>query len=308
MASGDDAAAIEALETARRRGIIDPHHAYLLGNALMNTGQAERAAEAFRESIHLNPSAVRARINLGNALRELGDLDGAIASYREALRHGPDHAGGWCNLGLALGEAGRYREALEASRRGHELGQEWPDWSWPSAELVAEHEALVAREERCAAVVAGEADPVDAEEIVLLADLCRLRDNHRDAARLFRMLFESQGERADAKSTLVHRFRAACSAALAGTSDGSHLSDGERAAWRTQARRWLAEELASIRDLLASGRLRPRRALALLEHWQEEEALAGVRKAEALEDLPSSERPPWSELWRAIDTLIEALH
>jgi hypothetical protein len=42
-----------------------------------------------------------------------------------------------------LREQGRFREALAALRRGHELGSKDPKWAYPSARWIAECEDLI---------------------------------------------------------------------------------------------------------------------------------------------------------------------
>jgi hypothetical protein len=60
----------------------------------------------------------------------------------EAIRRDPKFAEAYCNLGHALRGLGRFRDALVAFHRGHELGSKDPRWQHPSGEWVRQCEAL----------------------------------------------------------------------------------------------------------------------------------------------------------------------
>jgi hypothetical protein len=40
-----------------------------------------------------------------------------------------------------------------------------------------------------------------------------------------------------------------------------------------------------------------------LQHWQQDPDLAGVRGEAALAKLPETERPPWRDLWKQVESL-----
>src|SRR5262249_11346445 len=142
---------------------------------------------------------------------------------------------------------GQFRAALEALKRGHELGSQRPGWSEPSARWVRECEQLVALDEKLPALLKGEAQPADAPERLALAALC-LRYKHCNgaAARFYADAFADQPTLADDPRS-GHRYNAACAAALAALGkgqDADRLDDAERAALRHQAHAWLAADLA----------------------------------------------------------------
>ena len=63
----------------------------------------------------------RAYFNLGTARRESGDLDKAVEAYKEALRLRPDYADAHLNLGDLYGDSGKYSLALASLRRVERL-------------------------------------------------------------------------------------------------------------------------------------------------------------------------------------------
>jgi hypothetical protein len=45
-------------------------------------------------------------------------------------------------------------------------------------------------------------------------------------------------------------------------------------------------------------------AVKMLQHWQADSDLAGIRDPEALAKLPEAERKEWQALWAEVDALI----
>ena len=91
-----------------------PAH-FNLGIALLKTGAAADATDAFREALRLRPDFAEAEFNLGNALLEQGDAAGAAASFERALSLKPGWVAASCNLGIARQRQGR----LEAARAAY---------------------------------------------------------------------------------------------------------------------------------------------------------------------------------------------
>jgi hypothetical protein len=91
-----------------------------------------------------------------------------------------------------------------------------------------------------------------------------------------------------------YRYRAACSAALAGRGQGADVARPDaagRARLRRQAQEWLRAELARLTRQLGAGTPQERnQAQSRLRSWQTDRALAGVRDAAPLATLPSAER------------------
>jgi WD40 repeat protein len=104
------------------------------------------------------------------------------------------------------------------------------------------------------------------------------------------------------------RYRAACSAALAGCGQGTDAPEKaeERALLRSQALAWLRADFAAEKDRVVSEFPGTRNAaLQSLTHWREDADLAGVRDADALGKLPDGERDGWRQLWADVDDLLE---
>ncbi|MGH9330320.1 MAG: tetratricopeptide repeat protein, partial [Vicinamibacterales bacterium] len=126
-----------------------------LGTVYAGTGEYERAADAFRRAVQLQPESDAAHRGLASALEELGRygeaeqtflraialrpyywegrtwlgffyktrarFDEAVAQYREATLLSPDNPRAFAVLGGVLTLAGRYPEAIEACRRSLQL-------------------------------------------------------------------------------------------------------------------------------------------------------------------------------------------
>jgi tetratricopeptide (TPR) repeat protein len=78
------------LERAAR---LEPHKGSIveaLGRAYYNSGQHERAAEAFEELLSIDPSAAYGHFGLGQALKQLGRRDEARTHLRLAVALAPD--------------------------------------------------------------------------------------------------------------------------------------------------------------------------------------------------------------------------
>jgi Tfp pilus assembly protein PilF len=133
---------------------------YMLGLSAWKSGDLERARNAFEQSLALDSTNVKTRLNLGRVLLDekrpddalvhvqaavtldsgsaetqrmlarvqaaRGDRDAAMATYRLALSIDPADSWSMNNLGLLLIEQGRFEEALPALARAVELRPEAP--------------------------------------------------------------------------------------------------------------------------------------------------------------------------------------
>src|SRR5205807_10060268 len=132
-------------------------------------------------------------------------------------------------------------------------------WIWHV--LRREAEAMIFP--NTAAFLEGKYQPQDNVERLALLGVCRFKNLHLAAARLYADAFAADPKLAD-DPDVSHRYNAACAAALVacgGGEDGGTLSAAERARWRKQARAWLQAELAAWANKLESGS-RPARDLA----------------------------------------------
>jgi tetratricopeptide (TPR) repeat protein len=308
MRQGRHREAAAALREAVRLKQDDPEAHHRLGLALGNQGQYEAAVAAFREAIRLKHVFADAHSNLGNALNSLARYQEAEVSCRQAIRLYHDFPEAHINLGVALRNQGRFPDALEAFRRGDQLGRMRRGWPHPSAAWVTECERLVELDRKLPAVVEGKARPATAAEGLELASLCRhpARRLHATAARLSAAAFADDPKRAG-NLQQQYRYNAACSAALAAAGlaeDARRLPEKERVALRRQALDWLRADLAAYDGLAASDDPRGKAAVRQrLAHWQQDGDFAGVRDPDALAKLPEAERAAWQRLWADVAAL-----
>lgn len=87
----------------------------------------DRAAEAYRRALELDPDHAEANVNLGRLLHEAGDTAGALELARRAEASAPDLAEASYNLGVALQDLGRLDEAAAAYRRALETDPDLAD-------------------------------------------------------------------------------------------------------------------------------------------------------------------------------------
>jgi Flp pilus assembly protein TadD len=279
-----------------------------LGIALERQGQLEEAVAAYREAIRLKKDYPLAHCNLGIALTKQGRLDQAVPAHREAIRLKKDYAEAHCNLGLLLQQQGQFAEALVALKRGHELGSRNPRWPHPSAQWVRQCERLVQLDARLPALLRGEAKPASDAERLEVAVLCHYKRLYRTAARLFEEALTHSPALAQNLS-MGARYAAACAAALTGCGQGEEvakLDAKERARWRQQALTWLEADLAFWTKQLQGGTPQDRKtAVAILQHWQRDRNLAGIRDAALLAKLPPGEREACTRLWAQVAALLK---
>src|SRR5262249_37376880 len=149
----------------------------------------------------------------------------------------------WCNLGHTLTQQGKFKEALDAMRKGHELGSRQTDWSHPSAQWVRDAEWWLKLDTKLAAVLQGDAQPADASERVNFARVCAKTEQPAAAARFYADAFRDEPALAD--SLAGHRYDAACAAVRAACGDGDAANLGATARQRSQAqaRAWLRDDL-----------------------------------------------------------------
>ena len=185
--------------------------------------------------------------------------------------------------GLALRSQGRYTEALAELRKGHELGSKQPGWTQPSAQWVAECEALVAIEARIPALLRGDDKPKDNAELLSLGQICHDTKRFAASARFWGEALAEDPKLGDDRKA-QHRYNAACSAAMAGTGQGNDdpkPDDAARAKLRDQARDWLRAELSAWKKVAMTAEPGNKPLVAkTLAHWKADADLAGVRDAE----------------------------
>jgi len=279
-----------------------------LGNALAHQGKLDEAIAEYRTAIRLEPELAGVHLSLGLTLHAQVKLDLAIAEYRTAIRLKPDYAEAHCNVGQILQQQGDFAGALEMYRKGHELGSRRPDWSYPSAQWVAEAERKLALAKRLPAMLRGEDKPRDNAERLTFAQMAYDRKHVAVAARLWAEALASEPKLGDDRQTMP-RYNAACAAALAAAGQGKDElppDDAAKAKLRQQALDWLKTELTAWGKLLESGPPQARPAiLQTVDHWKQDTDLAGVRDADGLAKLPADEQKDWRTLWADVDSTLK---
>src|SRR5262249_49674908 len=147
---------------------------------------------AYRTAIGIKKDYAEAHYNLGNALFFKGRLDEAIGEFRAAIGIKKDYAEAHYNLGQALGKQGEFRQALEALRRGHELGSRNPGWRDPTGQGIRQCERLVQLDGQLPGFLDGTTTPASPAEYIELTELCSLKRLYRAAVRFYEEAFAAE--------------------------------------------------------------------------------------------------------------------
>lgn len=84
-------------------------------------GMNDRAIEAARKVIELNPRSEVAVYNLGIMFQKLKRYEEAIAAFQQAIGLKPDYDYAWFNIGLCFSQLKRYRESIGAFQKFVEI-------------------------------------------------------------------------------------------------------------------------------------------------------------------------------------------
>jgi tetratricopeptide (TPR) repeat protein len=138
----------------------------------------------------------------------------------------------------------------------------------------------------------------DVERHCLLG-ACQFEGRYRAAAELYADIISSDTRFADDLNTMC-RYRASCSAALAGAGrgqDAGTLDAAGRLRWRNRARDWLRADLAAARKLSSSNAGGLSEFLrTTLNNWLNAPELAGLRDPDACKGLLPSEQKEFQTL------------
>jgi tetratricopeptide (TPR) repeat protein len=109
---------INAAETAIRLDRTDPFGYFAKGRITLFGGQHEKALDAFRHAIALNPNYALAHFGLAHGLWHAGRPEEALPHHDEAIRLSPHDPIFWAFLAskaIALTMTGRYEEGIALS-------------------------------------------------------------------------------------------------------------------------------------------------------------------------------------------------
>jgi tetratricopeptide (TPR) repeat protein len=84
---GAEAAYINATKRGADHVTVYAHNS--LGNLLVDKGELDRAAAAYRAALKIDPRDANVHVNLGSALMAQGNYGDAITSFRSALEFDP---------------------------------------------------------------------------------------------------------------------------------------------------------------------------------------------------------------------------
>jgi eukaryotic-like serine/threonine-protein kinase len=298
----------EAIEHYQQALTLDPRLALAhnaLGSAIRAKGKVDEAIAHYQQALTLDPKLAQAHANLANALQDKGSLDEAIAHYQQALHLDPKLAQPHHALGVVLLLQGRFTEARDEARHALDLLPQRDPLLPRVAQLLEECERLLALDKKLPGLLKGDAQPADAGERLLLAEMClAYKKRYAAAARFYAEALKADPAQVRDPSN-GHRYDAACAAALAGCRQGvdaAGLDDKECARLRQQAREWLAADLALWAKQANSADANARKLVEkTLQHWQTDSDLAGIRDPEALVKLLNEEeRDACRKLWAEV--------
>jgi hypothetical protein len=193
-------------------------------------------------------------------------------------------------------------EALEAARKGHELGRKIPTWSHPSGQWVKFNDACVRWDRELTAYQRGEGKPKGPAALELARFSERYKKPPATTASLYALVLAERPDLADEVEN-GWRYKAARQAAqaAAGKGEGPRLDTRERDRWRKQALTWLRADLAVWEKRLADKKPKSREAVrGRLGHWLTDAELAGVRDLGALAGVSAGEREEWVAFWKDV--------
>jgi serine/threonine-protein kinase len=237
-------------------------------------------------------------------LERQGKAAEAEKHYRKAIDLDPTLATAHSNLGMVLERQGKWSEAARVARQASArrlndpfLRAQLPLW-----------QRLDKLGPQLPAFLSGQRRPSSNADRLALARLCKFQRLYAASVRFYADAFAADAHLASDLKAL-HRYSAACYAALAGCGKGGDavlLEEKEKSRLRGLALTWLNADLALRRQQLRSGKPADRLEVqATMRHWQLDSDLAGVRGEKALAGLPEADRLGWAKLWQEVATLVD---
>jgi serine/threonine-protein kinase len=211
-------------------------------------------------------------------------------------------------LSMALHQTGKEAEA----RKTLAWAMLYHDWREDQADIpdfwirhVLRREAEKMIIPNLTAMLEGKQQPRDNDERIAQIGVCRFENRFAALARIYAEAFA-----ADPKLTTYHRYTAARVAVQAGCGrgvDAGGLGEAERRNLRTQARKWLREDLSAAIGTLDRDFNKVRGDVhQALKLWQNEPELAGIREPTELEKLLPDEQADCRKLWAEISAVLDS--
>jgi tetratricopeptide (TPR) repeat protein len=300
----------EAMDDFSKAVKLKPDHASswrFRGDAKSALGRWKDAIDDYTQSIALKPDEEAVWTRRGEAHRCLRQWRAAEADFRKSLELNRDSVTGWYGLGLVLADKQEFANARSAFQRIGRIRSAAAVQRERAARMADYMSRLSEMAKRFPEILSGATQAANPNEGVLFAELAHFQGAFALSARLSLDAFR-RDPRLVVDSGIVHRYNAACSAALAGGGEGDAANTPEnvRARWRKQARAWLRDELA-----LKTRRLESRRpqdleeTAAMLQRWQADPDLSAIRDPEPLSQLGADERQECEGLWRDVERLVQ---
>ena len=110
--SGDYEKAIEAYKRAIQLDPSSVDFYYHLGMAFSSLGRFKDATQAYNSAIRLRPEYAAAYYNLGHAYSNLREYDKAVRAFQRAIQYEPDHVEAYFALGNAYADSGKEEKAI----------------------------------------------------------------------------------------------------------------------------------------------------------------------------------------------------
>ncbi len=278
-----------------------------LAYALFNTGgDREGGHAALQIALDLAPGEAWLQELKGRFLWAEFDFEGAEAAFRNATRMDANRPSAQARLGFALQKLGRFGIALDAIRRGHELGTE-QGWTEPSADWVEEAERLATAHAEIILYTTGKKQPADATMGSAVGMVCLATERWSSAAKFYEAVV--QDPELDAAKKPFELYNAACAAARAGTeptrgNDMERPDDDARKVWRGKALAWLRMSLKHWTTQVKNPEMAAVARGNLLS-WLLDPDLARVRDGDHLEELDPAERKAFEALWIDVATAVK---
>lgn len=293
---GDLDSAMESFRAAIQNEPLNPKVHSHFGYILTKYKQDYVGAEAsLREALRLNPDFSQAHAGLGLMYEAKRDMPRAIDAYRAALKRDADYTLVYQQLGAILEKQG---DLEEASRCQTELLRISPN-DPQARERLDRLQHLRRLLGRLPDILTRRQNPASPEEACQFAVLCSqgARKQYAAATRLYLEAFAGNPQ-----LTSDHRYTAALAAVAGGCGQGNDAATAtDRAKLRTQALRWLQEELADLVKHASTGQpARPEQLAQTLTSWLTETEFARLRPGPKDAELSEVERADWDRFWDSV--------